>query len=159
MAEYFVIGPAGEKFGPANLDLLNQWARENRILETTYLEDASTGIRILATTLPGLAILTPAQQMAQAAYPRQEPYQKIENHLVKAILSTLFCCLPVGVVAIVFASQVDGHARRGDLNMARETAKKASLWANVSIGLGLAYLIIMFGFGFIGSLMEQTSRR
>ncbi|MBI1333245.1 MAG: CD225/dispanin family protein [Armatimonadetes bacterium] len=68
------------------------------------------------------------------------PYIPVENHLVKAILSTFFCCLPLGIVAIVYASQVDGHARRGDHQMALDTARKADIWANWSIGLVVVYI-------------------
>jgi len=35
---------------------------------------------------------------------------------VQAILCTLFCCLPFGIVAIVFAAQVDGKLAAGDYN-------------------------------------------
>jgi hypothetical protein len=39
----------------------------------------------------------------------------VPNNLVWAILSTLFCCLPLGVVSIVYASQVDGKRAAGDV--------------------------------------------
>ena len=39
----------------------------------------------------------------------------IENHLVKAIISTLCCCLPLGIVSIVFAAQVDSKRNAGDI--------------------------------------------
>lgn len=32
---------------------------------------------------------------------------KIENYLVPAILVTLCCCVPAGIVAIVYAAQVN----------------------------------------------------
>ena len=37
-----------------------------------------------------------------------------QNYLVWAILTTLFCCLPLGIVSIVFAAQVDGKLASGD---------------------------------------------
>ena len=37
----------------------------------------------------------------------------VPNHLVWAILSTLFCCLPLGIVSIVFAAQVNGKLAAG----------------------------------------------
>lgn len=143
MAEYFVIGPTGEKFGPANVEVLNQWAQQNRVLPSNYVEDAATGARMLATEVPG--IVFPVVPPSVANYPRagtQGHYERVENHLVKAILTTLFCCLPLGIVAIVYASQVDGHARVGDIAAARESARKANLWANIAIGCILAYFAI-----------------
>lgn len=158
MAEYFVIGPTGEKFGPANIEVLNQWAQQNRVLPSNYVEDAATGTRMLASQVPGL--IFPVVPPMTANYPRagfSEPYEKVENHLVKAILTTLFCCLPIGIAAIVFASQVDGHARVGNMTAARESARKANMWANIAIGLGLAYIIVMFGIGFLGSVLDHSS--
>lgn len=53
----------------------------------------------------------------------------VPNHLVWAILTTLFCCLPLGIVSIVYSSQVDGRRAAGDVFGARESARKARLWA------------------------------
>src|SRR5690242_9892722 len=36
------------------------------------------------------------------------------NHLVWSILTTLFCCLPLGIVSIIFAAQVNGKWQAGD---------------------------------------------
>lgn len=63
--------------------------------------------------------------------------EKPKNHLVMAILSTLCCCLPSGIVAIVFAAQVDGKWAAGDVSGAQDYSEKAKLWGFVSIGLGL----------------------
>ncbi len=71
------------------------------------------------------------------------------NHLVWAILSTLFCCLPLGIVAIVFAAQVNSKWAAGDLNGAMESSKKArsfALWATV-VGAVLAVLYVALVFG------------
>ena len=35
---------------------------------------------------------------------------KIASHIAPAILCTLFCCLPFGIVAIVYAAQVNSKA-------------------------------------------------
>lgn len=63
--------------------------------------------------------------------------EKPKNHLVMAILATLCCCLPSGIVAIVFAAQVDGKWAAGDQAGALDYSEKAKLWGFVSIGLGL----------------------
>ena len=64
-------------------------------------------------------------------------HEYIPNHLVWSILSTLFCCLPLGIVSIVYASQVDGKRAAGDIAGAREASGKAKFWAMLSAGLAL----------------------
>ena len=67
---------------------------------------------------------------------------QVPNYLVQAILVTIFCCLPFGIVSIVFAAQVNGKVAIGDYAGARETSNKAKTWAWVSFGVGLAGLLI-----------------
>ena len=81
------------------------------------------------------------QQPNQQAY--QQPYYiqgqgqrpiKPNNHLAWAILSTIFCCLPLGIVSIVYASKVDGLYNAGDYVGAYNAANKAqnyALWGTV----------------------------
>ncbi|MDE2780399.1 MAG: CD225/dispanin family protein [Chloroflexota bacterium] len=66
----------------------------------------------------------------------------IPNYLVQAILVTIFCCLPAGVVAIVFAAQVNGKVAEGDLPEARRLSRNARTWCWVSFGVGLAFAIV-----------------
>ena len=67
---------------------------------------------------------------------------KPDNCLVWAILSTLCCCLPFGVVAIVYAAQVDGKYAAGDYQGAVDSASKAKTWCWVSFGIGIVVIII-----------------
>jgi interferon-induced transmembrane protein len=55
-----------------------------------------------------------------------------QNYLVWAILTTLFCCLPAGVVAIVFAAQVNSKWAMGDFQGALNSSKNAKLWSIIS---------------------------
>ena len=81
------------------------------------------------------------------------------NHLVWAILSTLFCCLPLGVVSIVFAAQVNGKWNSGDAAGAHDASKKArtfALWSTI-IGVVVIVLYIIFIVALGGmSTMDQT---
>ena len=71
---------------------------------------------------------------------------KPDNYLVWAILSTLLCCLPLGVVSIVFAAQVDGKYNSGDFAGAQESsakAKKFAMWAAIAGGV-VVVLYLLF---------------
>ena len=59
--------------------------------------------------------------------------------MVKAILTTLFCFLPFGIVAIVKASKVDSLLAAGRRDEAIQASKEADNWGNWSI---LASLIL-----------------
>ena len=64
----------------------------------------------------------------------------VPNFLVPAIIS-LFCCLPLGVVAVIFAAQVNGKVATGDTAGALDSSKKAKMFSYISIGLGLAGIL------------------
>jgi hypothetical protein len=70
------------------------------------------------------------------------PGATVPNYLVFAILTTVFCCLPTGIAAIVFAAQVNGKLQAGDLAGAQAASKNAKLWCLVSLGLGLGITLI-----------------
>ena len=77
----------------------------------------------------------------------------VPNYLVQAILVTIFCCLPAGVVSIVFAAQVNGKLQAGDYQGALDASKNAKTWAWVSFGFGLAVAVIylLFVIAAVGS--------
>ena len=82
----------------------------------------------------------------------------VPNYLVLAIIS-LFCCTPLGIVAIIFAAQVNGKVAAGDIAGATDASKKAKMFSYISIGLGLAgiicyvlFIVVMgVGMGIAGS--------
>ena len=79
------------------------------------------------------------------------PPIKPDNNMVWAILSTLCCCLPLGIVSIVYASRVNGFYYSGNYAAAQEAADKAKNWALYSlIGAIVANIIyygLIFGLG------------
>jgi hypothetical protein len=66
----------------------------------------------------------------------------VPNYLVFAILATVLCCLPAGIPAIVYAAQVNGKLQAGDYAGAQQSSKNAKTWCFVSLGLGLAVVVI-----------------
>jgi len=70
------------------------------------------------------------------------PGMTVPNYLVFAILATVLCCIPTGIVAIVYAAQVNGKLQAGDIAGAQLASKNAKMWCWVSFGLGLAITAI-----------------
>jgi len=80
-----------------------------------------------------------------------------ENWLVEAILVTLLCCLPIGVVGIIFAAQVNTKQQAGDMEGAEKSRREAAKWTKLGfwIGLGVLVLYVIFwlvlGVSFLGA--------
>lgn len=80
---------------------------------------------------------------------------KPDNHLVWAILSTVFCCLPTGIASIIYASKVNEAYARGEYEEAKKAAKNAKMWALIGAGSSIIIIIIylaIFGFAFLGAM-------
>ena len=71
------------------------------------------------------------------------PRPNIPNYLVWSILSTIFCCLPFGIVAIVYASKVNSNLAIGNIFKAQRASDKAKNWTLASFICGIIYLIII----------------
>ncbi len=75
--------------------------------------------------------LTPmVQAPASAATP-------VPNYMVPAIFSMLCCCLPSGVVSLIYAIQANSKAAAGFFDEARQSANTAKTWLWVSVALGV----------------------
>ena len=66
----------------------------------------------------------------------------VQNYLIPAILSTVLCCVPLGVVSIIFAVQVNSKVAAGDIAGAMESSKKAKLFMFIAIGAGLLVWVV-----------------
>lgn len=75
--------------------------------------------------------------------------ERINNWLIPAIFTTVCCCLPFGIVAIIFAAQVNSKLQAGDYNGAKTSADKAKFWTILGIALGLVFVVIYSLFGMI----------
>jgi hypothetical protein len=85
-----------------------------------------------------------------------QPGPPPSNHLVWAILTTIFCCLPFGIVSIVKSTQVNSLWAQGQTGAAQEASEAAKKWAIISaivgVVLSVLYVILVvagaFTFGF-----------
>lgn len=75
---------------------------------------------------------------------------QVPNHMVGAILSTVFCCLIGGIISIIYASQVNTKLAQGDIAGAQAASRTANGWiiANVCLGiLGTLLYALLCGLG------------
>ena len=87
------------------------------------------------------------------------PSANIPNYLIPAILATIFCCLPVGVVSIIFAAQVSGKVASGDTAGAMESSRKAKMFMFIAVGAGvLMWVICIVLWIFVFGMAAMSSR-
>lgn len=80
-----------------------------------------------------------------------------DNNLVWAILSTVLCCLPLGIVAIIKSTQVSGLWQSGqyaEAQQAADDAKKFALWGAIA-GVIVIVVAVIFQFVVIGATMSS----
>ena len=65
---------------------------------------------------------------------------------------TLCCCLPFGIVSIVYAAQVNSKVQAGDIQGALDASGKAKMWCWIGFGIGLVANLIVLGLQFLGVL-------
>ena len=94
----------------------------------------------------------------------------VPNHLAWAIIATVLAtclCCPlglIGIVAIVFSSQVNGKLNQGDLEGAQRASANAKTWCWVATAfaiIGLLINIAMFATGGMEQymmMMEQIQQ-
>lgn len=155
MKDYFYIDSNNEQKGPISpmqfsmynitpdtfvwCEGMNDWTRAGSVAE---LHDCFTTRQ--AQTPPPYTNNNYDQQPSQ-----QRPMQPCpDSNLVWAILTTLFCCLPLGIVAIVYACKVNDRYMMGDIQGAIDASEKAKKWSIYSAVGAFIILVIYFIFIF-----------
>jgi hypothetical protein len=78
---YYVLAPTGERYGPADVATLNEWAATNRLSPTSKVMEEMSGNVMAASAVPGLtfgpavppAPMTPMQPLAPGSIQPQVP--------------------------------------------------------------------------------------
>lgn len=166
MRQYYYLTPQNEQKGPVDGSQLAaygvnantmvwtqgmaQWAPASTVSELVpYMQPASS---VPPVTTPQPAYVQPAVGNTQPSL------AKPGNNMLMAILTTLFCCLPLGIVGIMYASKVDSLYSSGDYNGAVEASKNAKKWCLIGIVGGfivsVIYLIVVGVTSFAGVNMS-----
>jgi len=77
------------------------------------------------------------------------------NNLALAIIATVLCCLPLGIVGIVKSAEVNGKWAQGDFAGAQASADAAKKWSIASMitagTLGVLYVLFVVVIGMTSS--------
>lgn len=93
-----------------------------------------------------------------AGDPEQKSYHVPEKkinwvpYLVFAIISTICCCPPFGIVAIVYAAKINSEVSDGYDEKAADSARNAKIWIIVAVASGVVWDLIMLFFGAISAM-------
>lgn len=130
--EYYIL-TNGEKQGPFSLEQL----REQMITRETMVWRAG-----LDEWMPACKVYELADLLRELPpdIPREQPSTMPHTWLAESILVTIFCCLPLGIVGIVYAAKVEARFLAGQYELAQEYSRKARLWTLV----GLCATVIPF---------------
>ncbi len=139
MDKYYYLGPEGRQMGPYSFSELRSRITPETIVWREGMDDWAP-----ASTVPELDELFRSSTPPHASAFTPPPVKKPDNWLVWSILSTLFCCLPLGVVAIVYSAQVDSQWYRGEHERAINSARKAKNFTIAGVICGVVGSIIYF---------------
>ena len=142
---YKIRGADQKEYGPVTAEQMRQWIVEGRANAHTMVQGPeSTEWKPLSAfgEFAGALPPPPPPPSPTAALGGMGGVQpEVPNYLWQSIVCTACCCLPFGIPAIIFASQVNGKLAMGDVAGAMEASRKAKMWCWVSFGLGIAVYI------------------
>jgi hypothetical protein len=150
---YKVMGADGNEYGPVDISQVQDWLRANRLNAQSMVQPVGGSEWKPLADYPELAaLLRPAPppvppfpaSTALPPSPRPVAYsQTVPTYLIPAILCTLLCCMPLGIPAIIYATQVTSKEARGDIAGAQIASRNAHTWCWVSFGVGVIWVIFV----------------
>ena len=86
----------------------------------------------------------------------EAPNNNLPFAIIATVVSVLFCCIPHGLVSLIFALQVNKKAAAGDMQGALNSAKQAKTWAIVSIIVSVIGLVVAIFFGVLNAILSSV---
>lgn len=128
---------------------MSDWTKAGDIAELAPLFTTSTPPPIPTNLFtPPPPPMQPGQSISGNA-----PIAKPNNCMIWAILSTVLCCIPCGIVGIIYANQVDSKYKEGDYQGSIAAADKAKMWTIISAICGVLAVVL----GFIMGVIEELA--
>lgn len=165
MEHYYYIDRYGKQMGPVTLEALkNAGLTPDTLVWHTGLPRWVRAADIQALRpLFGTGAYPPppyGRPAAQQPLPREaregRDRTQPKTYLLEAILVTIFCFLPFGIVGIVYATKVSTLLDMGEYEKAWDASRKARLWTLWSIGVMLIFWAVVLLFALIAYNGQDT---
>jgi hypothetical protein len=142
----------GMQLGPLSTEELSGKANGGEVLPSDLIWREGMADWLPLSQVPefqGAGGLATPPPIAMGSVPIQQPprYQagyvpgSVPNYLWQSIVVTVLCCLPFGVVSIVYAAKVDSLLAQGNIVGANAASQSAKKWAIA----GVASWVLLFG--------------
>lgn len=84
---------------------------------------------------------------------------QIKDYMVFSILTTIFCCIPFGIIAIVYSSNVSKLIAAGDFEGASNASRNSKIWniAALVSGIVLGIICILLSAGVFASFTSLAA--
>ena len=158
MAEYFYLTADNQRIGPFSLEeLMAKSITAQTLIWREGLAQWTSAMQVpevaaLLTNTPPPVPPAPNENPGYSGKPTYGPYDSTqplpecpENYLIWSILSTIFCCLPFGIVAIYESSQVEKFYYRKEYEKAQKAANRAKNWCWASFLSVILIWVLYFG--------------
>jgi hypothetical protein len=81
-------------------------------------------------------------------------HRQIPNYLPHAILTTILCCLPLGLIGLFFSFRVNWCLAKEDIEGAHAASRRAKLWCTISFIVG-ALILFIYVLGKVFTIMGE----
>lgn len=143
MSQYYYTD-GKERFGPFTL----QEFQEKGILANTLVWRDGLPDWIPASQLPELSTNFGEIQKIHEVPPPHSAFSPTgkppKNWLLESILVTFLCCMPLGIMGIVYATKVDTLWYAGKHEEAHKEAQQAAKWAKFGAVIGFIFITLFF---------------
>lgn len=155
---FFVLGDNDQKYGPADVSTLENWAKEGRLLAHTRLQNEMDGtIQSASQVVPGaFATVTPAAPPAAAAYPRlvgdaAKPSVSDEEAKRNALIGLGLGVLSMVILWFVGIGALLAWSAGMRMSLSAKDAKPGLGWTAFAVNLlaAILWVVVVIGSRFI----------
>ena len=168
MKTYYFLGPNNQQIGPMPLNELIERINGNTMVWTAGMNEWQPAgfVPEVAAALAARSQNAPQQPQQQPYNPNNQGYgqqgygqqgygqqgygqqndygyvpERPQNYLIFCILSILFCCWPLAVVALIYSTKVNSNYDVGNYAESLEYSRKTRNWLITSAICGVVLMI------------------